>query len=266
MCGNIRKMTPEHFFPKWMRKFVPIKQTTSINYSTGIKNRRDVGTKTVRNICEDCNNVWMSNLQNLAKPHIVPMMTGSTWNSINSDAATAISSWVVMTAMVCEATHPKQIYGVSQDERAAFAKNQTIANGWRVWIGRSAHAPNRGYSHWPWVTYSDTGDRKIPSNLEELIVPVGQCTVMLVGKLIVLAVSGQHPPLRTEILPVWGMLSLWPEVDIASNPPLTEFPAQYHERVLFDVLHGKLVDPLGIAHRPYGMTPIHQTAGLSNKS
>ena len=88
---------------------------------------------------------------------------------------------------------------------------------------------------------------------------------MLVGKLVVLALSGQHPPLRTEILPQWGMLRLWPDVDVI-NPPLTEFPAQYHERVLLDVLLGKLVDPLGISDLPYGTMPIHQAAGLSNRS
>ena len=171
-----------------------------------------------------------------------------------------------MTSMVCEATHPTKIYGVSQDERAAFAENQTIADGWRVWIGRSPHAPNRGYSHRPWVTYSESGDGKTPFRLEDLTVPVGQCTIMLVGKLIVLAVSGQHPPLRTEILPLWGMLRVWPEVDVTVNPPSKEFPAHYEERVVFDVLQGNLVDPLGVSHRPHGTTPIHHAAGLRNRS
>ena len=249
-----------------MRKFNPINQTTSINYSTGKKKRRDFGTFTVNNICETCNSGWMSRLQDLAKPHIAPLLTTTTWSPLSAEAPAVISNWAVMTSMVCEATHPRKLYGVSPHERAAFAANQTAASGWQVWIGRSHHTPNRGYTHWPWVTLDDADSPVIPLDVDSTTVPVGQYTIMLFGKLIVLALSGHHPPLQTDTLPSWGMLKLWPEVDVTVNPPPTEFPAQYHERVLFDVLHGKLVSPLGFAHRPSGTMPIHHAAGLSNRS
>lgn len=263
LCGNAGSLTKEHFFPKWMKAHTPFNSPSQINYQTGAKKNRDVGFRTVNQVCESCNGIWMSKVQQQAKPYITPLLTADNWRPVTLETAKAIAVWTVMTSMVCEATHPEGVHGISPNERMRFAENQKIGPDWQVWIGKSPHAPNRGFSQLPWVSHDGTLDRSSPVTLRSLAA-FGQTTVMQAGKLILFAWSGYHPIQATGHLPQWGMLRVWPTIDHAHNPPSRAFPTQYSPRVLVDVLYRKLTDRNSLQQWPFGPRPLHPGTGLQN--
>ena len=86
--GKRIKMTKEHAWPDWVGEIIPLKADshmtiTSEAHDTGrqneqIKNHQgDLSQRKVRNICNICNNGWMSRLeQREAKPILTPMILG----------------------------------------------------------------------------------------------------------------------------------------------------------------------------------------------
>lgn len=93
---------------------------------------------TVKTVCGQCNNGWMSDLESVNIPII-----GSMFNdlSITLDEAMQrkIASWTIKTAMVLDSTRPKEAGArfYHRNDCAAIRKDLTIPQHTRVWIGRS---------------------------------------------------------------------------------------------------------------------------------
>jgi hypothetical protein len=87
----------------------------------------------LRVVCGECNNGWMSRLQNRAKPILLPLILGEK-AQLRRTAQTLIASWATMTAMVAEFAIPSTVTS-PQSERVWFQANQVPAPNWRVWLG-----------------------------------------------------------------------------------------------------------------------------------
>ena len=55
----------------------------------------------LRVVCASCNNGWMSDLQQEAKPHLLPLIKGETYLLHRNDQKT-LAAWIAMFAMVAE--------------------------------------------------------------------------------------------------------------------------------------------------------------------
>jgi hypothetical protein len=93
----------------------------------------------VKCVCEQCNNGWMSRMENRARPHLEPLLTGQP-RVLDADAQTTISTWAVKTAMVLEGmdADPKRHY--SQLQRERFRLRAAIPWRTSVWLAASAGA------------------------------------------------------------------------------------------------------------------------------
>jgi hypothetical protein len=70
----------------------------------------------VRRLCEDCNNGWMSRLENEAKP-LVESILNDQLRTITSSAQSTIAVWAMKTAMVLEAVGSEDAWFYVQEDR-----------------------------------------------------------------------------------------------------------------------------------------------------
>jgi hypothetical protein len=91
----------------------------------------------------------MSQLQERAKPYLVPMLRGDSIE-LHRNGQTAIAAWVAMMVMVAENMYPEtSMVAVSaKDRRWLYSKYQPPSSRWRVWIGQ--HAREEHYSFIMW--------------------------------------------------------------------------------------------------------------------
>jgi hypothetical protein len=157
-CQERTRLTREDFFPQWFRALYPASpesERSRLNAqvswheqdpSTGkikmiispskLARPGDLADQTLRVVCAPCNNGWMSQLQQAAKPHLLPYIQGK-WPRPNRAARKVISSWATMFAMVVEfCDEPSAV--VSPIERAVFRRDLSPPLGAYVWAGRLA--------------------------------------------------------------------------------------------------------------------------------
>jgi hypothetical protein len=157
-CQKKTKLTREDFFPQWFREIYPAppesekaRLNAEISWherdaTTGeiitivapskLARPGDLADQTLRIACASCNNGWMSQLQQAAKPHLIPYIQGK-WEPPNQAFRNVISSWATMFAMVVEfGDEPSAV--VPAIEREVFSRDLRPPIGAQVWAGRLA--------------------------------------------------------------------------------------------------------------------------------
>jgi hypothetical protein len=157
-CQEETKLTREDFFPQWFREIYPApadSQGSRLNAQVSWHERDaatgeivtkiaagklarpgDLADQTLRIACASCNNGWMSRLQQVAKPHLIPYIKGK-WARPNRSARKCISSWATMFAMVVEfGDEPSAV--VPPIERQVFMRDLSPPIGAWVLAGRLA--------------------------------------------------------------------------------------------------------------------------------
>lgn len=137
-CGS-PKVSREHMWSDWVNKCLP---TTMFNVT---KSDRDGNVtkwkseglaQTVRAVCEQCNNGWMSRLENEeAKPSLSGLIKYGAPVSVLPIGIKAIATYALKMAIIANATgeladHPY----FSTPERHCFAKNLEIPMGIQIWL------------------------------------------------------------------------------------------------------------------------------------
>lgn len=151
-CGGPR-LSKEHLYADWLRDFVPRdadehhfattvafphKQTHKLQRRTG-----DTHARRLRCVCVNCNRGWMSDLQQAAKVHLVPMLRGDRC-CLKRDAQKIVAGWAAMTAMTAEYLE-KGMVALPQNERDHVRETARPPRTWRIWIARydGANCKNR---------------------------------------------------------------------------------------------------------------------------
>jgi hypothetical protein len=99
-CGGPGPFSSEHVLPEWTAKLLGLKKV----YGTGQHHARGAIKMTAKEsfglkaggVCKICNNEWMSDLENLTKPFLAPMILASptTRVTLNSDEQVVLASWL----------------------------------------------------------------------------------------------------------------------------------------------------------------------------
>jgi hypothetical protein len=201
-CGN-RPLTKEHIWGQWVLEHVS-RTTNKYQFGKVIlgKNNKDTTEDSrmrtgdplnanVRVVCSNCNNGWMSQIQESAKPHLIPLFKGeSVW--LDKKAQAAIATWAMMSTITAEhiQRNPSETT-VPQADRTSFMKGQPLAN-WKVWIapyrrdkwiGQWVHSSVPIYSAGDTAPVTDDGRPR----------PNAQNTTFVVGQLYVHTMSGPYP-------------------------------------------------------------------------
>jgi hypothetical protein len=126
----------EHLWAAWIHKrkdFGPLK----VSIGGSQQQIRNDPEQKVDTVCADCNNGWMSALENKNKPTIACMFEDLTI-PLDAQQQTLLSNWAVKTAMVLDSiknlnTNP-QFY--LKSDCVLFRQKRIIPDRVRIWIGR----------------------------------------------------------------------------------------------------------------------------------
>ena len=81
--------------------------------------------------CISCNNGWMSELQNLTKPILLPVLLGER-KSLSQRKQKILATWATMFVMVYETTNPE--YAATTDiQRRTFKQQMVPPQNWLIW-------------------------------------------------------------------------------------------------------------------------------------
>jgi hypothetical protein len=160
------KLSREHIFAAWMQKYFKPSQRSahvvtyqrddsrsgtlgSHSINTGHLHRPgDIGSQKLKCVCEPCNNGWMSKLQETAKPHLIPLITGSDFSIDGDEKKKAILSWATMSSIILEYADVRKV-AVSREDCIDFKEKKVPSEKWAVWIAPFGGASHRAtYHHW----------------------------------------------------------------------------------------------------------------------
>jgi hypothetical protein len=207
-------MTREHIWGDWLKAFVrrdmnkhhfhaqrinrPGAAPTSI---TSLKAGDPLNSK-VRVVCRSCNNTWLSQLQEQAKPFLVPLIRGDR-TALGRNGQERVAAWCAMATMTAEYIDPDPYsIAVSQSEREWLMNNRTAPQGWRIWIGN--YQRYKWIPRWVHFTFPmlDAKDMPKPEDVEPPF-PNTQITTFTVGQLYVHTMSSAYS--ETVAKWYWGL-------------------------------------------------------------
>lgn len=114
-CNQEKTLTAEHVFPDWMKEIIP-EDKLVINLITG-NNLKSWPSKpfehTVKMVCGNCNNGWMSKLESDAKPIIKNLFKLESYN-LDKEKQETLAFWVQKTTLVACYSIPDSIKVDSQ--------------------------------------------------------------------------------------------------------------------------------------------------------
>jgi hypothetical protein len=200
-CERDGKLTREHVWPQWVRSYLDHPAGAGTETRTII---RPSGTEehsyktrpanvVVKSLCEDCNNGWMSELEDRAKPVLLPIKTalvaGSEFNP----------------------PIPREFYTEFYETRAPVGKV-------RVWIGRTPHLETHTIDFRPMTVRREGQDPPAGPNGYQAVLSVGHLAFYVVGW------RGPKPQLN-RVFSEFGdraLVKVWPyEPPVTWPPPAT---------------------------------------------
>jgi hypothetical protein len=140
-CGR-RADTKEDAWPVWMMKLISGNAIGVIERHVMGKDSihfRDRSVKVGRVCRRHCNNGWMSDLENEAKPILTPLILGHPLN-LTPPMQVTVALWCTKTAMVFDLTRAdSDFYFTAEDRRALFSAltnrlTPALPSHARVWL------------------------------------------------------------------------------------------------------------------------------------
>ena len=199
-CGADEKLTSEHVFGDWTRKYV---ERTYQKYSfqsviapspgqavgKPVKIRAgDPLNSQIKAVCAKCNSGWMSQIQERAKPFLIPLFEGSP-RVLGRDAQRRIATWASLASMTAEfiSRDPVDV-SIPQFERAKIMARSRPSNSFRVWIGK--YEREKWGGQWRHGTIPIYSSNEIEEASRGAHAPNHQTTSFTIGKLFVHVFSG----------------------------------------------------------------------------
>lgn len=213
-CGSSAPLTREHVFPLWMADALG-GETTEIVRSAITADGNDVRharpgvpTDTVtKSVCAECNNGWMSALEERVRPVLEPLIVdpGSPrWLSALDQDLLAV--WATKTLLTLQETNLQGERVVSREDARWFhAKGRPLPAS-RVWLGRYAPTDED-----PWPLSIHQGQHIIISCNEEVTGAPNAFNALLAVGPVVLWMFGSHADEQAvRVVTPDGTIPVWP--------------------------------------------------------
>jgi hypothetical protein len=198
-CG-CSPTTKEDVWPTWLTQYVPrslknyhgaLAEIDQLGQVTRIQKKWDGDPRSRRSqcVCRKCNNEWMSQLQEKAKPIILRLVkTQAITLSLHDQKV--FSAWATMTTMTSEYIQPSTV-AISEGNRQRFYRGKEPLKLWQIWIGdypRGTWKPHRIHHAWP-VRTRIRDESKLAANTA----PNTQTTTLIFGNLYLHVASTDIP-------------------------------------------------------------------------
>ena len=236
-CGGTSRKTREHIWGDWLKAYVShdlnkhgmvyhdIDRPGEVNLRRRIRAGDPLNSQ-VRVVCANCNNGWMSIIQNEAKPYLIPLIQGAR-TLLSRDGQIKVATWITMATMTAEflTYAPRQI-AITAEERNAFLNNPRPIGGWRIWIA-FWDEPHRIPDQWTHTSSAIYDPEDIPDveHFDGAPQTNTQTTTARIGKLFFHVMSStdprnvalwdwrDDPRARSLLVPLWpirGQFIVWP--------------------------------------------------------
>jgi len=140
-------MSKEHFWSTWSNPMLPkfkvnayVEEHLSHTRKTVLVKREirtrpgSASSKKLRVVCEDCNNGWMNQVEDLARPILEPLIAGHS-TVLSHHQQRILAEWITMKTMVVEHETPKDAV-IPRADREAFKNKRTIPNYITIWTAK----------------------------------------------------------------------------------------------------------------------------------
>jgi hypothetical protein len=140
-CGPTESpITREDVWPVWLVKILPRAQPKNqghlirrVKGSPGKIWRITTPKMTVRSVCKQCNNGWMSELEGRAKPILTPILIDQPRGQLSLHERAVVAMWIYKTSMTLDLTGIGDTFTAS--ERVRFSDTLDLPDWFHVWIG-----------------------------------------------------------------------------------------------------------------------------------
>jgi hypothetical protein len=218
--GPDRRRSHEHVFPEWLEKvFVPEGNKELTQYKRRFQRHgepmqheewEDIPfNMRVSGLCEPCNGQWCSEIENEAKPILLPMLAGRSI-ALNASAQTSLAVWATKTLLMLQQTHKERERSIDGTLFRWFREHRWPLPNEQIWIGRYD-----GSGDWP-VSYRHYGmliRKKTPVPVTDHHVN-SHIAAISVGHLVFLAFGHTHEdrpragikpgtPAAATLRPIW---------------------------------------------------------------
>lgn len=147
----------EHLYSSWMHRLLPefAEQAYSGEFieahpKTGAVSRRSkktkpghLHTKKVKAVCKNCNNGWMSVMEQDAKPSLEPLINGEIV-SLDASMLALLARWAALKAIVSEHDQPRT-HVTPQADRTLFMEAGTIPSYFNIYMVSHKCESRSGY-------------------------------------------------------------------------------------------------------------------------
>lgn len=91
-------------------------------------------SRKVRNVCENCNNGWMSTVVTRAKP-IVEKLALSHSVAVSNEELASLAGWIALTNVMLEYANPAGSRAIPPSDRKHLMQHLVPPNDWSIWLG-----------------------------------------------------------------------------------------------------------------------------------
>lgn len=219
-CGSQYQITKEHVFPVWLRDIFRRGPTDTHTFgfhdenpitpgASTVARRRSgqgqVGSKKIRKVCRQCNNGWLSRLEDDARPILYDLVYGNSRQLSPLDQR-ILSDWIVKTTMTAEFLIHDQI-AIKQEERVEYRFRRLPRPNWRLWCGPYSGRKFRacGVFHYGFGLY-------LPPLPMRQGIKNTQFTILGLGHFLAVSFSSEDERLTLELGDNWqrALYRLWP--------------------------------------------------------
>ncbi len=146
-------------------------------------------SRRARCVCATCNNGWMSEIVEAAKPALLPLIEGKRCR-LSSDDKSRITAWIAVAVTVSEFEDREHIT-VPRHHRDWLWTTRTAPPDWKIWLGD--YARDKWIPQWIHHRFSVTEPGEPPPARRQEAPMNAQTTTYAVGRLYIHALSSAVP-------------------------------------------------------------------------
>jgi hypothetical protein len=165
-CGEDRKLSREHVFPQWLKNHFPELEQVEADHVRRVvtPTTDDEHTRpgpafdfVSRDVCEACNNGWMSDLENRAQPILAPMLADQPQVLTALDQAT-LATWATKTMLAMQGVNMGGKRVVGEPRYRWFERHRMPLPASHVWLCHYADRTRRPVVVHQWgITVAPSG-------------------------------------------------------------------------------------------------------------
>jgi len=231
-------MSGQHLLPDWLQKVLPSDELVITTRRVGRGEEKEYEKLPFREktevVCDPCNTRWMGDLENEAKPFLIPPIIRQPCR-VDSTAQILMAKWALMTTLVFQAHRPAS--RIAPPAHYSYLRRLGVPSRQiTIWLGSHVRARddpvNSVYAHEPLALEPLDDEAEISQGMGYLsFLAVGGISFTLVGH------SYRN---QTEITCDRGiaeaLIQVWPVQNAAINWP----PPLMMDRDLMDALPGSM--------------------------